>query len=282
MMLYELTQPEFHRAMPLFDTPHLALVARSVACDNTPGLPWADDLFHPRVALLWDRRHHLYLAGDAAAADTAGIRSLLRRIVLPGMLAQGSSGYEAHASCEALARVWQEILPNASRRPRVLLTRRTENLPASTLPVDPILRLRPIDAALLQDEDLAHVEDVRHEVASMWGSVEAFLRGGFGYCMATDGQIVCWCTAEYVSLGRCGIGIETIPAYQRHGLATATATAFLSYCATHGIQPYWDCWTDNVPSARVAEKIGLMRIEEYDVYCGMLEDLRSQRTSAAI
>jgi RimJ/RimL family protein N-acetyltransferase len=87
-------------------------------------------------------------------------------------------------------------------------------------------------------------------------------------------QIVCWCTAEYVSCGWCGIGIETIQAYQRRGLATATATAFLAHCAAHGIQPHWDCWANNVPSVRVAEKVGFALVEEYEVHCGRIEDLR--------
>jgi hypothetical protein len=269
-MLCDLAPTQFARALPLFDSPHLALVARSVACGNAPGRFWADDAAVPRIALLWDQGRHLYLAGDDAAASSDALADLLRQTVLPGMLARGCSRYEAHASNEALTRMWTTILPDASARSRLFLTWKGARAPTPALSADPSLQLRPIDEALLRDDRLEYAKDVRCEVAGMWGSVEAFLRGGFGYCMANDREVVCWCTAEYVSPGWCGIGIETIEAYQRRGLATATATAFLVHCAAHGIQPHWDCWATNTPSVRVAEKVGLEPVDSYDVYCGTL------------
>ena len=114
----------------------------------------------------------------------------------------------------------------------------------------------------------------------MWGSVEAFLRGGFGYCIASEREIVCWCTAEHVSPGWCGVGIETISEYQRRGLATTAATAFLSHCVGNGIRMHWDCWADNAPSVRVAEKIGLDVVERYEVACGTIVDLQRRMRPA--
>ena len=47
-MLQELPQAQFDLAVPLFAVPHMALVARAVACGNTPGRFWADDPVCPR------------------------------------------------------------------------------------------------------------------------------------------------------------------------------------------------------------------------------------------
>lgn len=273
-MLHELAPPALHCVVPLFDTQHLALVARAVACGNSPGRFWADNPSAPRVSLLWDGRHHLYLAGQATHTSPAGLGNVIARTILPAALAEAFNRYEAHAANDALTQLWTRVLPSATLHRRTLLARRTRVDPPACESDDPSLRLHAIDEALLQNDDLEHVQDVRNEVASMWGSVEAFLRKGFGYCAVCNRQLVCWCTAEYVSPGQCGIGIETILAYQRRGLATIAAAAFVRRCMDRDIEPYWDCWATNVPSIRVAEKVGFEPVEEFEVLCGKIQDLQ--------
>ncbi len=277
-MLHELTQAESQHAVQLFSAPHLALVARAVACGNGPGRFWVDDLAVPRASLLWDHGRHLYLAGDASAVRPIDLRDILARTVLPAVPTGAFSRYEAHADGEALAQLWTQVLPGGTRRSRVFLARKTSDAPHGSALPDPAFQLRLIDAALLRDDGLEYVQDVRTEVAGMWGSIEAFLQKGFGYCIVDGRRIVCWCTAEYVSPGWCGIGIETVEAYQGRGLATATASAFVAHCALGGIQPHWDCWATNAPSVRVAMNVGFERVEEYEVYCGRLADARHQAT----
>jgi RimJ/RimL family protein N-acetyltransferase len=74
---------------------------------------------------------------------------------------------------------------------------------------------------------------------------------------------VCWCIAEYVSDGRCGMGIETIPQYQNRGLATLAARAVAAECDARNITAHWDSWKDNHPSVRVAEKLGFELVGDY-------------------
>ena len=98
--------------------------------------------------------------------------------------------------------------------------------------------------------------------------MERFFKFGFGFSLVTKRRIVSWCTAEYVSRGKCGIGIETIPEYQNRGFATITASAFVEYCIQKGIRPHWKCNRDNLASRRVAEKVGFMKELEYPVHFG--------------
>lgn len=95
-----------------------------------------------------------------------------------------------------------------------------------------------------------------------------FRRAGFGFCAHDAGTIMCWCTAEYVSEGRCGIGIETVPAYQGRGFAALTASAFVEHCAGLGVVSHWDSWSGNLASVAVAEKLGFRKIETYHVFVG--------------
>jgi RimJ/RimL family protein N-acetyltransferase len=133
------------------------------------------------------------------------------------------------------------------------------------------LKLRFIDAELLENATLPQLEEVRGEIESGWTSVERFLQEGIGCCVVheIDG-VVCWCTAEYVSSGKCGVGIETVESYQEQGLATVAASAFVQQAASRGWQVYWDSWLANTPSTRVAEKVGFEKLTEYDIRLVML------------
>jgi len=91
---------------------------------------------------------------------------------------------------------------------------------------------------------------------------ERFITQGFGYAAVVQERVICWCTAEYVSAQRCGIGIETVPEYERRGVATATAARFVADAIGRGLTPYWECRRENIGSIRVAEKLGFERLSE--------------------
>src|SRR5262249_20008072 len=112
---------------------------------------------------------------------------------------------------------------------------------------------------------LDNFTEVRDEIGSCWNSIEDFRKAGFGFCVHDDRSIACSCTAEYVRAGRCGIGIEPVPAGRRRGFATAATQAFIAHCATRNITPHWDSWADNTPSISVAEKTGFRKIEPYSI-----------------
>ena len=103
-------------------------------------------------------------------------------------------------------------------------------------------------------------------------SAETFLDQGFGFTMLDGTSVVCWCTAEYVSEGKCGIGIETIEAYQGRGIATVVAGEFVRHALASGVNPHWDCWASNTPSVRVAEKVGFADMHDYKIAIGSFGD----------
>ncbi|MEO0534618.1 MAG: GNAT family N-acetyltransferase [Cyanobacteria bacterium P01_A01_bin.123] len=111
-------------------------------------------------------------------------------------------------------------------------------------------------------------ETLKSEIEWMWPSREKFCENGFGYVALLGESIIFWCTAEYVSTKKCGIGIETLQAYQNQGITTATAVHFVNYCLSHNITPYWECDSQNIGSIRVAKKIGFDRIQEAIVWGG--------------
>ena len=116
------------------------------------------------------------------------------------------------------------------------------------------------------DRDLQNIEYVREEIQWMWPGLARFYEKGFGVCATREDEVVCWCTAEYVSSTTCGIGIETVESYRNMGIATAVAAEFMRYCRLHNITPYWECEVANIPSMRVAGKLGFRKLKDSTVF----------------
>jgi hypothetical protein len=43
---------------------------------------------------------------------------------------------------------------------------------------------------------------------------------------------------------------------------------FAVHCAERGVTPHWDCWTSNLPSVAIAEKLGFHKVETYPILAG--------------
>ncbi|MGW5359372.1 GNAT family N-acetyltransferase [Actinopolymorpha pittospori] len=255
---------EIDRVRRLFDAKHITLVIDAVIAGNTPARVWADDLTTPRTAPVWDGAHCVYLAGAGAADRPEDWRELFEREIAskrPGFLKlyvtkdvaeSVFAGYPLQRRERVLYQGNGVSPPDPGRSPRI---------PAG-------FRISAIDQHVDELRELTHFTEVVAEIASCWNSVEHFRRQGFGFVAHDAETIVCWCTAECVSETRCGIGIETVEAFRGQGFATLTAAVFVEHCVGRKLTPYWDAWTDNLPSVAVAEKVGLHRVESYSLFVG--------------
>ncbi|MCO5211837.1 MAG: GNAT family N-acetyltransferase [Caldilinea sp.] len=250
---------------------HLQLVLTAVAAGNTPGEIWVDDAGAQRSALLWDRGHSLYLLGDAVNArfvDAAA--QWIAGELLPQGAARGLGIFKLYRSDDAWETHYDRLFPGLAlrrlERSLFVLTPDAHLPPAPELPAG--LSLCAIDAALLAEAGLAHRDDLTGEIASCWPSVERFVAQGFGVCALEGTAIAGWCTAETVSATRCGAGIETVEAYQQRGIGALLAAVWARRCQERGLVAYWDSWTDNAPSVRVALKSGFRAAYAYTVDIG--------------
>ncbi|TCW56475.1 GNAT acetyltransferase-like protein [Bacillus thuringiensis] len=99
-----------------------------------------------------------------------------------------------------------------------------------------------------------------------WGSTEAFVNNGFGFCIEQDGIIVAECVSIFNGNGFAEIDIVTHKAYQGKGLAQAVATRFIEHCTKNDITPCWDCYVDNIPSQKLASKLSFYNPIEYSLF----------------
>ncbi len=106
-----------------------------------------------------------------------------------------------------------------------------------------------------------------------------FCAPALAFACSETNEIVTWCTAEYVSAGKCGVGIETAVEHMRRGFATITASAFVEHAVAKGLTPHWDSWKMNLPSVAVAHKVGFRLISEYAVFTGRFQASKVETAS---
>ncbi len=251
-----------------FSGAQLEMVVASILEGNTAAQLWTA----PGAALLWDQGNNVfYLAGEVASeAMTRALARLTATDIRRAALHRGRAYFTARALSPAwegaLSMIFEGIALQTVRKRFYCLSQGAPRRPAP--PRVEGLRFASIDSCLLTRDDLTNLSFVREEIRWMWPSEGRFLSHGFGCAALVGAKVICWCTAEYVSRARCGIGIQTVPEYQRRGVATATAARFIEHALARGIRPHWECNTHNLASLRVAEKLGFEPTEEVTIWAG--------------
>lgn len=268
--MYKLDRADYEKVIPLFTEPHLNLVVTSMVEGNSRGEMWVDEVDSPQKAFIWDRRYCYYLAGHAHDEEfNKSVEKVFTEVIIPEVVRRAHSVFKVYYTSDEWEPVIEDMLKEKHPLKRVRQFYAFKKV-KNGWKIPPGCSVVQIDGNLLEST-LKNVEYVTGEIESMWNSVSDFLKKGFGFCLVCGNEIVSWCTGEYFSKGRCGIGIETAEEYEGRGFATLTAAAFVDYCVSKNIAPHWDSWKDNIPSIKVAEKVGFEKVMEYTIYFGSFD-----------
>lgn len=248
-----------------FPGPHLEMVMDSILAGHTAGQLWqvAQANAGP-LLLLWDRGNNVFYLGGRPASATARaeLGGLLLGELRNRVLAVGRPFFKARALDPALDQDLAGLFERVEHSECRYLFYAPGQLPLLPEPELPGLRFTPIDQALLADNTLIGIDELREEIAAMWPTLERFATHGFGWAALLERQIICWCTSEYVGARACGCGIATSEAFRQRGLASATAARFSQEAAGRGLTHFWECNAANIPSRRVAKKLGFRLLAE--------------------
>ena len=256
---------EFKSAKKLFQSPQVGYIFASMLEGLTPNKVFVDDINNPTLALSWDKWSCFFFGGEIEETKAAkNTIDFFKTHFLNEKKRKDIGIFKIYFPSEiwekALVENLQEFNPLVLNR--VLYQHKLKGIPQNNKKE---FIVREINEEILDNSSLGNLNAVTEEISGMWGSVDNFRKNGFGTCALEGNDIICWCTAEYMSQGLCGIGIETVEESQRKGVATATTLAFLNKCSQLGFKPYWDCWAENKPSVRVAEKTGFEKVVDYKV-----------------
>lgn len=243
------------------------MVLASVVEGNTEAQLWytsqPDD---HAVCLLWDKGNNVfYVSGQLGLPETIkDLSSLINTDVKERAIKERLSYFKVKTLSPSLENAVTDIFQNIPlhKTNKLFYTFRAKKVKAIPNPRLAGVQYHLIDADFLKEGRFENNHSVKSEIEWMWPSLERFLQKGFGTVAVIDAKIICWCTAEYVSKNKCGIGIEVIDEFQNQGIATATAAHFLEHCLNQNMIAHWECDKDNIGSVRVAEKVGFEKTEE--------------------
>jgi GNAT superfamily N-acetyltransferase len=240
---------------------HLAVP--SVLTGILPGRIYVVDPGRPTGAILIpSNQYRVYLGGEPSAPLLADVIHLLYK----PSLAQRywfMAHYPSDAWKPTIENVLQGLGTSNSLRHFYRLTQ--PSLPV-TSPLPEQITIRRIDETLIEDASLVNRNLLVDEIHSESPSLEYFFRQHFGFCAIDGRQLVGWCLAEYHYQSRYELGIETIEAYQRQGIATHVASAVIQRAFAEGATEIgWHCWASNIASIATALKLGFQKELDYPV-----------------
>jgi GNAT superfamily N-acetyltransferase len=252
---------------------HLAVP--SVLAGVLPGGIYVDEPHRPTSAILIPaNQYRLYLGGEPLERLLADVIHLLYK-PSPAQSYWFMAHYPSSAWKSTIEHVLQGLGTSASLRHYYHLT---EPSTPSALPLPEAIILAQISPTLVEDASLVNRDLLIDEIHSESPSLDYFFHHHFGFCALDGRQIVGWCLAEYHYGSRYELGIGTIEAYQRQGIATQVASAVIKRAFAEGATEIgWDCWASNIASVATALKLGFQKEREYPV---ILCDSRLALTSS--
>jgi len=234
------------------------LVVDSMIDGNTPAWVYVDHLAAPTAGLMWNRQDAILLAGIFGGA---GIDRTLGGIIRKEIIPEAQRRGIPQLALQYTPKAWEKYLPTLMgdldyryAQRRFYATSKVKYDWRAHLP--PGLQVRPINRALLKDQEIANAADIAGWVRSFWHSEKHFLDGGFGYYLSRGGAALSWCLSVYASGSHYELGVATALEHRGRGYATIVAAACVEHCDRRGWTPHWHCWEDNRASIAVAQKAG--------------------------
>lgn len=89
-----------------------------------------------------------------------------------------------------------------------------------------------------------------------WRTPADFIANARATLVLLDGAPAAVCYAAAVSDGRAEIDVMTLPAARQQGAARRAVAHFVARCRAEGIEPLWDCFTNNAASVQLSLATG--------------------------
>ena len=268
-MFQELSPQNYHVLSPLYQPTGYHLGLQSIQLGLTPARVFVDDDSNPSAALTWYGHRYLLAGIPDNHTFNASVAQFFAQEVIPHEIEHANHWMSLYYTSDR----WGTTIEN-HLLPEWRLTRATRQYYAydaslhtdfdwhSQLPKD--MTLQAVDAALIERTELQHIDILKDEMCSERPTVHDFLNRSFGVCLIYNDELAGWCLSEYNSAGRCEIGIETRPPYQRRGLATLMTRAFVDIAHAKGYNEIgWHCWASNNASGRTAIAAGFKHMCDY-------------------
>jgi len=252
---------------PVFRGLRHVLAIGSIIEGHTPACVAVDDLGNPRTAWMWDLQGEMLIGGDpTCAATNRAIARLIANDVVPDARSRGIPELGLFYDAPEWEAQLGALLPGLKHE---LLLRRyyafADPRPEWRSWLSGAGAVHRLDESWLSRQDMPNAREMAGWVDSFWHSHADFVRASVGSCLVDEGAIASWCLGVFVSGQEVELAVATVPEYRGRVAAPAVAAHCVALCAERGLAPHWHCWETNIPSRRVAERVGFVNPTRYTV-----------------
>jgi RimJ/RimL family protein N-acetyltransferase len=130
------------------------------------------------------------------------------------------------------------------------------------IPQDQVLPFENGSVRRLTPADFTLLETLPREAKPIgfWGDLQTSLTEGLVAGALIEGKVVATCFVAARGQRYVDIGVYALDDYRRRGLATAAASLVTRSVQSDGLIPVWSCGSHNVPSLRLARKLGFIEV----------------------
>jgi RimJ/RimL family protein N-acetyltransferase len=263
-MFCELDPGDFSRVAHLFRGHKEYVPVFAVIDGNFPGRIFVDEKDSPNTALVWAISRWAYLDGDPSISSfNQSLPGLVQKIVIPCSRQMNMNWFELYTRDlpEWMARIEKSLGKyKPAKHYEMVYTfdqQKYHSLAKSfELP----------EGSWIQIKELPILPPVARD--AMFVSERFKTKTSFGFELVKEGRIVSVCKSNGLISGKeFMIDVETFGEGDRcKGYATAVGTALIDFCLEEGYSPLWETTLDNIPSRKLASKLGFVEGECYPVY----------------
>lgn len=264
-MSFLLEPDNYARVHPLFGKMTYHLAVQAVLGGTLPGRIYVDDPASPAVAILIpSNRHRIYASGSPELRMLEDVIQILFK-------QSGAESYEFLVYYDASS-AWKQTLEQVLQQQETFagwhqFYRLRAPSVFSNKPLPENITIGSIDQVMLADATLVNRQLLLEEIQVESPSLEYFFQQNFGFSAQDGHKLVAWCLAEYHYQDRYELGLETIKAYQRKGIATHLVSAVIKQAFAAGATEIgWHCWATNTASIATALKSGFEKVLDDPVY----------------
>jgi RimJ/RimL family protein N-acetyltransferase len=238
-----LAADEYSRLLPRYLTePAFFPLIAAVLERSQDGAVWVDDATRPRQAYVEHRFGFAQIFGEPAAAFETDLEAYFSA-------RRDFSVEKVRLYTPSLPAFLQTPTFFGYRSERQRFTLAQETMRGAVLPS----LAKP---ALIGMQDSDEIQARFGIVTRFWRSAGQFVAAAQANVVRQGGEIVAVCYAAAIGGGKAEIDVVTDPAFRQQGLGRQAVAGFIASCVAVGLEPVWDCFTNNIPSMRTAHSLG--------------------------
>lgn len=263
--MQELHRYDFKRVEHFFFNSKRCIPALSVIHGNYPGRVFVDNNEEPTVAIVWAIGRWMYLEGKPSShTHSQVVNSFLQETVVPDCKMRDENWFEIYTSDEGR---WDNFFLDETNQWRI--QKHYESV--YTLNLTTFQQLKRKMRAEAEKLDLHFLEydilpETYHQLPYL---IDEFkIKKCFGVAIKNHNQTVTICKNNGFTFGNeYFIDVDTFLTEERgKGYATAAAIHLIDYLLDQKCYPLWETTHQNIPSHKLATKLGFEVQENYPVY----------------